>query len=109
VCRDDPDAPGHRAERGLTVFGAFAGSLLSAAKFAVNGMPVLSVTVRVFVPTFRTSTDCPTDTCVAGGNWSSKLAKVAVTSKMLLTGVVDGKLPLIGHASKVLTLIVMAE
>ena len=51
----------------------------------------------------RTSTDCPVETCNAGGNWSCKLVVVAVTSMMLLAGV--PVLPLMGHSSAVLTLI----
>ena len=68
-------------------------------------LPEVSVTVKAIDPMFRTRTDCPVDTWDAGGSCSCRLATVAVTSMMLLAGVLV--LPLIGHCSAVLLLIVM--
>ena len=57
-------------------------------------LPEVSVTVKVFEPTLRTSTDCPVETWDAGGNWSCNPVVVAVTSMMLLAGVLVLELPL---------------
>ena len=58
-----------------------------------------SVTVNALLPTFRTSTDWPVDTSVAGGRMSFRLPTVAVTSMMLATTL--AVLPFTGHCKTV--------
>tara|TARA_R110000796_G_scaffold59196_4_gene136496 strand:- start:319 stop:690 length:372 start_codon:yes stop_codon:yes gene_type:complete len=75
----------------------------------IVAVPVVSVTVKVFVPVFLTKIDSPTDTCVAAGNCNWSPVAEAVISNMLLTGVLEVRFPLIGHTRAVLTLIVSEE